>query len=125
MRQGNLEIEVKIAVEDPADVRAKLLQIGADPVKARVFEDSFLFDTADRALASQGKLLRLRHRWAAARMMLEQPATRRIRPGGLSSMPTMNAATRAATPIARKVSTPRVIATVRLFVSCVMAVPLG
>lgn len=55
-----LEIEVKVAVGDPAAARAKLLAAGASPKVPRLFEDNVLFDFADRKLANEGKLLRVR-----------------------------------------------------------------
>jgi adenylate cyclase class 2 len=57
---NNLEIEVKFLIEDPEDVRGRLLAAGAEIVRPRVYERNVRFDTADNALLQTEELLRLR-----------------------------------------------------------------
>lgn len=55
-----LEVEVKFLVRDLTAVRRRLLERGAIVTKERVFERNLRFDTPDRSLQTQDKLLRLR-----------------------------------------------------------------
>ncbi len=57
---NNLEIEVKFLIEDPEDVRGRLLAAGAEMVRPRIYERNVRFDTADNALLQKEELLRLR-----------------------------------------------------------------
>lgn len=57
---SNLEIEVKFLVHSLKAVRERLLAMGADLTKERVFEENVRFDTPDERLLSEMKLLRLR-----------------------------------------------------------------
>jgi adenylate cyclase class 2 len=54
------EIEVKLRIEDPAAIEARLLTIGASQVQPREFEDNQLYDYPDFALKTRGAMLRLR-----------------------------------------------------------------
>ena len=56
----NLEVEVKFFVPDLTVLRERLLALGANVVRERVFERNVRFDTEDEALLAQWKLLRLR-----------------------------------------------------------------
>lgn len=56
----NLEVEVKFFVERLTAVRQRLLDLGAELHKPRVFERNVRFDTPDERLRLAGQLLRLR-----------------------------------------------------------------
>jgi len=60
MRHRGQEIEVKLAVSSAALARRRLRAAGFRLRQRRSFETNTLFDTPDRALARQGRLLRLR-----------------------------------------------------------------
>jgi adenylate cyclase class 2 len=55
-----LEIEIKLTIDDPQALRARLRAAGAAPGPA-VFEVNRIFDTCDEALRQQGSALRIRH----------------------------------------------------------------
>lgn len=57
---NNLEVEVKFFVVDLEAVRKRLLDVGAEIVRPRVYERNVRFDTADNALLKVEQLLRLR-----------------------------------------------------------------
>jgi adenylate cyclase, class 2 len=57
---SNLEIEIKLRIDNVAATRRLLRRLGFSIVKARVFEINTIFDTAAGVLRSGGKLLRLR-----------------------------------------------------------------
>jgi adenylate cyclase class 2 len=54
------EIEVKFVIDHLATMRQRILAIGAHLKTPRTYEDNVTFDTADRQLRRQGRLLRLR-----------------------------------------------------------------
>lgn len=54
------EIEVKIAIRDPAAVRGRLAEIGARTATQRLLEDNRLYDDADLAFKEREQLLRVR-----------------------------------------------------------------
>lgn len=56
----NLETEVKIAFDDPAEARRRLESLGARLTQARHFEDNRLYDREGLPLKAAKKLLRLR-----------------------------------------------------------------
>ncbi len=56
----NLEVEVKFFVPDLQVVREKLMQLGAEVVKPRIFEQNVRYDTTNEELLQEWKLLRLR-----------------------------------------------------------------
>ncbi|WP_420629419.1 class IV adenylate cyclase [Candidatus Leptofilum sp.] len=58
--QQNLEVEVKFYVPELAAFRERLLAVGAELIKPRVFERNVAFDTADSHLYLSRSLLRLR-----------------------------------------------------------------
>lgn len=60
MRVGGKETEIKLAVGSAADVRKLLRRAGFRVRHRRSFENNVVFDTADRAFARRGCLLRLR-----------------------------------------------------------------
>ena len=51
---------MKIAVTDAAAVAERLEALGAEPVRAREFEDNRLYDRPDLGLTRSGRLLRIR-----------------------------------------------------------------
>jgi adenylate cyclase class 2 len=60
------ETEVKIAIADLADIRARLRRAGFVPIQRRAFEDNVLLDKPERTLRAVRSILRLRHygrRW--------------------------------------------------------------
>jgi adenylate cyclase class 2 len=58
-----LEIETKLIVTDPVDMRGKLIGLGAVS-SGRVFERNIRLDTPDRLLSRQGIVLRMRSKEA-------------------------------------------------------------
>src|SRR5438067_9256767 len=54
------EIEVKFLIEDLSAMRQRLMALGATLKTPRIFEENWLFDTPDKQLTRQGRLLRLR-----------------------------------------------------------------
>ncbi|GAB4224450.1 MAG: class IV adenylate cyclase [Acidobacteriota bacterium] len=54
------EIEIKIAVDDPAEARRRLGGAGLVALSPRIFEDNRVYDDADGSLAAAHRLLRLR-----------------------------------------------------------------
>lgn len=54
------EIEVKFIIDDLAAMRQRILAMGANLKSPRTYEDNVTFDTTDRQLKHQGRLLRLR-----------------------------------------------------------------
>ena len=62
----NRETEVKIRIQNPSKLRARLKQLGAVRIHPRALEDNVLFDTTDRVLRKVRSVLRLRQyagRW--------------------------------------------------------------
>lgn len=55
------ETEVKFYVSGLAKIEARLSELGAHLVQERVHETNLRFDTPDRSLRKEGKVLRLRH----------------------------------------------------------------
>ena len=55
-----MEIEVKLRVADVADMRRKLLALGARVVRERALEENLLFDFPGGGLAAKSQALRLR-----------------------------------------------------------------
>lgn len=60
MSGKQLEIEVKFLLADLSGFRRRLLQSGGVLKQARLFERNVVFDTPEKQLMHQGKLLRLR-----------------------------------------------------------------
>lgn len=58
--ENGLEVEVKFLLAEPTAVRERILQVGAELTKPRVYERNVRFDTPDNALLSRLELLRLR-----------------------------------------------------------------
>ena len=54
------EVEIKLRIEDPRAMAARLTGIGARLVHDREFEDNQLYDFPDFALKTRGAMLRLR-----------------------------------------------------------------
>jgi adenylate cyclase class 2 len=54
------EIEVKFIIDDLPTIRQRVLAMGARLKTPRTYEDNLRFDTPDRRLQQQGRLLRLR-----------------------------------------------------------------
>jgi len=54
-----LEIEVKFLLADPAQIRRRLIELGAEP-RGRAFEKNIRFEDRQDSFKSAGKLLRLR-----------------------------------------------------------------
>lgn len=59
------ETEVKFYVGNLAKIEARLVELGAPLVQERVHETNLRFDTPNRSLRNEGKVLRLRHDQAA------------------------------------------------------------
>jgi adenylate cyclase class 2 len=59
-RTPNLEVEVKIKIEDPKALAKRLQLLGCRRMVDRTLEDNFLFDFTDRRLRSLGHLFRVR-----------------------------------------------------------------
>lgn len=57
---ANREVEIKLRLEDPGEVRNLLRRAGFRVRRRRVFESNLVFDTPELALRRAGKLLRLR-----------------------------------------------------------------
>jgi adenylate cyclase, class 2 len=70
-----LETEVKFLLNDLPVLRERLVAVGAQLHKARVFERNVRFDTADSTLLSQDSLLRLRQDTAVRLTLKTPPAT--------------------------------------------------
>lgn len=60
MRQGNHEVEIKLAAPDALSARRLLRNAGFRVARRRVFESNTVFDTADRSLRERCLLLRVR-----------------------------------------------------------------
>lgn len=79
---SSIEIEVKFAVPDTADLARRLLAAGFHEETPRTFERNVLYDTADRRLRSQQSILRVRQygsRWVVTHKCLppnNDPAAR-------------------------------------------------
>lgn len=56
-----METEVKIRIDDPNEVSARLRDLGFSLAAPREFEANTLFETHDRSLGRNGMLLRLRN----------------------------------------------------------------
>lgn len=54
------ETEIKFYVGDLAKIEARLVELGANLIQPRIHETNLRFDTSDRALRREGKVLRLR-----------------------------------------------------------------
>lgn len=54
------ETEIKLAFSSPEDARRTLASAGAVPSHEREFEDNVLYDSEDRRLFREGRVLRLR-----------------------------------------------------------------
>ncbi len=74
MAESTREIEIKLPFASPDEARDRLLARGATLRSARCFEDNVVLDTPDRALARQGRLLRLRRTGKAAVLTAKAPA---------------------------------------------------
>ena len=63
---GSFEREVKLRLDDPVRLRARLRELGAERVEGPAREHNVLFDTGDGRLRASGSVLRLRRyagRW--------------------------------------------------------------
>jgi adenylate cyclase class 2 len=72
---GHDEVEIKLRVADVAALRRRLRENGAVRI-GRVRERNVLFDTPDRRLLREGKLLRLRWNNSAPVLTFKTPAPR-------------------------------------------------
>lgn len=79
---SSVEIEVKFAVADPADLTRRLVSAGFHEETPRTFERNVLYDTRDRRLRAQQSILRVREyggRWTVTHKCLtanNDPAAR-------------------------------------------------
>jgi len=55
-----LEIEVKIQIKNPKGMAHKIVELGAQLVRARYFEENTLYDFSDLALTKKNQAFRLR-----------------------------------------------------------------
>ena len=69
------EVEIKLRVDDAPTGRRLLRQAGFRVSRRRAYEDNLLFDTPERALRSQGVLLRLRRSGPHSTLTFKGPAT--------------------------------------------------
>ena len=69
-----VETEIKLRIEDPAAIRARLLDLGFEELRPRTFEDNRLLDTPAGAFAARGQLLRLRSLGARSTLTFKGPA---------------------------------------------------
>jgi adenylate cyclase class 2 len=60
MGMSRRETEIKLAFSSPEDARRALASAGAIPTHDRDFEDNVLYDSEDRRLFREGRVLRLR-----------------------------------------------------------------
>lgn len=60
MNERNEEIEVKFVVDDVADMRRRVVDLGATLKTPRSYENNITFDSEDGGLRRRGQLLRLR-----------------------------------------------------------------
>jgi adenylate cyclase class 2 len=60
MAQDNREIEIKLAIQDPAAIRRRLRAAGFRIHRPRVFESNTVFDTPELKLRAAASLLRVR-----------------------------------------------------------------
>ena len=60
MNERNEEIEVKFIVDDAADMRRRVVELGATLKTPRTYENNITFDTEEGGLRRRGRLLRLR-----------------------------------------------------------------
>lgn len=70
---SDLEIEVKIAIEDLPRSRRLLVDAGARQVAARTFEDNTLYDDRSGNLEREGRVLRLRRVDGRAVLTYKEP----------------------------------------------------
>lgn len=73
MAHGDRETEIKLAVESPAAAGAMLRRAGFRVFRRRSFEANTVFDTADRALQSTRRLLRVREAGGAVIVTYKGP----------------------------------------------------
>lgn len=59
-QQNSVEVEVKIAIGDPAVVIERLAELGFDARSSRQFESNTIWDTPDESLRASGEIVRLR-----------------------------------------------------------------
>ncbi len=71
--QSSVENEIKLAVQDAAEARARLRRAGFRVSKRRVFESNTCFDTRRRALLAEGALLRVRSAGPRATLTYKGP----------------------------------------------------
>jgi len=72
---NNREVEIKLRVASAPAARRILRMAGFLVQKRRIFEDNLVFDTADLALRTAGKLLRVRKAGRNALVTYKGPAT--------------------------------------------------
>ena len=60
MNEHNEEIEVKFVLDDLADMRQRVVELGAALKAPRTYENNITFDTDEGRLRQSGRLLRLR-----------------------------------------------------------------
>ena len=68
------ERELKFAAADHDRLRGRLQELGGDCVAASAFEDNWVFDSGE-ALASSGKLLRIRRTRKGSKLTFKGPAS--------------------------------------------------
>jgi adenylate cyclase class 2 len=71
----SVETEVKIRIQDPAEARKAIADLGARPTRERHLEDNLLFDDEWGVLGSSGSVLRLRRTSGAAVLTFKGPKT--------------------------------------------------
>ena len=60
LNERNEEIEVKFVLDDLADMRRRIVELGATVKAPRTYENNITFDTGEALLRRSGRLLRLR-----------------------------------------------------------------
>lgn len=59
-KPNQMEVEIKVPLSDPQEMRGRILSNGGKLKRERHFEANFLYDYSNRALSAAGCLLRIR-----------------------------------------------------------------
>ena len=76
MVNSSREVEIKLALRDLVEARARIEQAGLEISHPRTFEANFVFDTPGRTMAQAGLLIRLRQFGPTFSLTYKGPAAR-------------------------------------------------
>lgn len=75
----NLEIEVKIKINNISDIVEKILKCGFILIQKKYFETNIVFDTVDNALKKKNFLLRLRNQGKISFLTFKKPVAEQLK----------------------------------------------